>query len=307
MIKVAIVILNWNRKEETLECLKSIQQLKANSYQLTAIVVDNGSTDRSVEAFRKLKTKDSKLVILENKKNLGYAGGNNVGVRYALDEGADFILILNNDTIVANDLLVQLVKAADKYKDAGIFSPKIYFAKGFEFHYDRYKENERGKVIWYAGGIIDWNNVLGANRGVDEVDHGQYDSPTEADFATGACMFVRREVFGKIGFFDERYFLYLEDVDFSVRTRHAGWKIMYTPKAYLWHKVGRSSGIGSDLADYYLTRNRLFFGVKYAPFRSKLALLRESLKFLVSGRRWQRRGVVDFYIVMLGKGSYGEK
>ena len=104
--------------------------------------------------------------------------------------------------------------------------------------------------------------------------------------------------------YDKRYFAYLEDADLSQRIREAGWKVLYSPNAHLWHKVAQSSGIGSDLNDYFLTRNRMLFGMRYASLRTRFALLRESLRLLVNGRKWQRIGIRDFYFGRLGKGSW---
>lgn len=279
-----------------------------SNYKLQIIVVDNASTDGSVRAIRQLASKmeneELKIKVIQNKENLGFAAGNNVGIRYALESGADFVMILNNDTILDENLLVYLLEAANKCKQAGIFSPKIYFTPGFEFHKGRYSKKDLGNILWSAGGVIDWKNVLGSNRGVDEVDLGQYDKVEEIDFATGACMLVRKEVFRKVGLFDEPYFMYLEDVAFSVRAKRFGWQSFYVPKAVLWHKVAQSSGIGSNLNDYFLTRNRLFFGMRYAPLRAKFALLREGSKLLFSGRKWQKRGVIDFYLNKFGRGSF---
>lgn len=294
------MILNWNGISDTLECLKSVNKLRVTSHELQVIVVDNGSTDDSVEKLKKQKG----IVLLENTENLGFAGGNNVGMKYAVENGADFVLVLNNDTIVAEDHLVHLIEAAENNPKAGIFSPKIYFAKGYEFHKDWYRKNELGKVIWYVGGIMDWANVMGSNYGVDDVDVGQYQDIREIDFATGACMFIRREVIEEIGYFDQKYFLYLEDADYSMRAKNKGWKVLFVPKARIWHKVSQSSGIGSALNDYYITRNRLLFGSRYASLRTKIALLREAFRFVISGRPWQKRGALDFFKRNFGKGSF---
>ena len=301
MRKIAIVILNWNGKSDTLECLKSLEKLKVDKYQLQIFVVDNASTDGSASVIEK---KYKNISVLRNKDNLGFAEGNNVGIKRALKNDADYVVILNNDTVIDKDLVNELVKAFDSQPEAGIISPKIYFAKGFEFHKNRYKKGELGKVIWYAGGKMDGNNVLGSHRGVDWVDRGQYDEIVETDFATGCCMAVKSTVFKKIGLFNREYFLYWEDVDFCQRAKRAGYKILYTPSAQLWHKVARSSAIGSGLNDYYITRNRLLFAAKYSSFRAKLALMRESLRLLVKGRQWQRRGVIDFYFGNFEKGSF---
>jgi hypothetical protein len=302
-MKIFIIILNWNNYDLTLESLQSLQEIKKPvKSQVFLMVVDNGSKDDSV---KEIKKKFPGVKILENKKNLGYAEGNNRGMEYALKKGADYLLIMNNDIEVDKDFLVQLIKVAEREKKAGLFSPKIYFAPGYELHKKRYKEKERGKVIWYAGGIIDWDNILSPHRGVDEVDKGQYNQIVETDYASGSCMLIRREVLKKIGLFDKKLFMYWEDSDFSQRAKRAGWKVLYVPQAKIWHKVAASSAIGSSLNDYYLTRNRLLFGLRYARLRTKFALFRDSIRFLLKGRLWEKIGVRDFYLMRFGKGSYG--
>lgn len=305
MSKIFIVILNWNQPELTVDCVNSLQKLKTEkSQEVKLVIVDNGSTDNSVQLFRKLNLKKIPLEVMETNFNLGFVGGNNIGITYALDKNADYVMVLNNDTIVDSNLLLSLTEPLEKDSRIGITSPKIYFAKGFEFHKDKYKKNESGKVIWYAGGKMDWKNVYGNNRGVDEVDKGQYDKETEIDFATGACFLARAKALKETGLFDEKYFMYLEDADLSVKMKRKKWKIMYEPKAVLWHKVAQSSGIGSSLNDYFISRNRLMFGFKYAGFRAKLALIRESIRLFIFGRHWQAVGIRDFYLRKYGKGSW---
>lgn len=300
MHQVFIVIVNFNGLKDTLECLKSVKKCVVRGAKCKIAVVDNGSKADDVRELKKLKG----IKLIESKVNTGFTGGNNLGIKYALKEGADYILLLNNDTTVDKDFLEILLETADLYDNAGIFTPKIYFAPGFEFHKDKYSKQERGHVIWSAGGVIDWNNVYGQNYGVDDTDIGQYEKIQETHFATGAAMLVRKEVFEQIGFFDDKLFLYFEDVEFCQRAKAAGWKIMFVPDSKVWHKVSQSSGIGSDLNDYYITRNRLLFGTKFAPFRSKVALLRESVRLLKYGRKWQKIGALDFYKGKFGKGSW---
>jgi GT2 family glycosyltransferase len=302
MSNLFVIILNWNQPKLTIECIKSLAKCRIpKEYKIYNVVVDNGSSDDSVSLFRKL---GGNLKILETGKNLGFAGGNNVGIKYALENGADYILILNNDIEVQSGLIANLLMAIEKSEDIGIVSPKMYFAKGYEFH-KKYKKSGLGKVIWYAGGVIDWKNVYGTNRGVDEIDKGQYNKSVDIDFATGACMMVNAKALKEVGLFNEKYYLYMEDVELSQRMKAKNWKILYGPKAVLWHKVSQSSGIGSDLNDYFITRNRLMFGFKYAALKTKLALMRESLRLFVFGRHWQAVGVRDFYIRRVGRGSWG--
>lgn len=304
MIKVVIVILNWKRADDTIECLKSVEKLNTKDIKLQTVIVDNDSQDGSVEKINKFIKNTSHYSLVTSHSNLGYAEGNNVGIRHAKKQKADFVMVLNNDTILDKNLLQGFVSAAHRYPEAAVFSPKIYFAKGFEFHKKRYKKDQLGKVIWYAGGMIDWHNVYAQNRGLDDVDSGQYDKDLILEFATGTCLFIRSQVFDKVGLFDKRYFMYLEDADLSQRIINHNWKIQYYPKAFLWHKVAQSSRVGSDLNDYFLTRNRMLFGMKYAGLRAKFALLRESTRFLINGRKWQKIGIKDYYIGRFGKGPW---
>ena len=318
MQKVAFIILHYGSNRDTLECLESLSQVEVpKDTNVEIIVVDNGSRKKFI--FDQPKNSLSKkrhaeqvgdkfstnIKIIRNKENLGFAQGNNVGIKSALKNGADYVLILNNDTIVHRSLIEELLSVIKSDEKVGVVVPKIYFAKGFEFHKNRYKREELGHVLWYGGGEIDWRNVIGHHKGVDKVDRGQFDNSSETSFASGCCMMVKSEVFEKLGFFDEKYFLYYEDADLSERVKKAGYKIVYAPKAIIWHKnAGSAGGSGSKLQDYYITRNRLLFGMRYAPLRAKLALIKEGIVLLTKGRIWQKRGILDFSTGRFGKGSY---
>lgn len=302
MKHVAIILVNYNNTEATNDCLDSLEQLSVKAVSCEIIVVDNAST----EPFQLPEKKRTMPVTVKyNKENLGFTGGNNTGIQYALDKNAEYILLLNNDTTVHKDLLQELVTSIEEGRNRGIAVPKIYYAAGSEYHLDRYKKSELGQVFWYAGGSIDWTNVTGRHRGVDDVDRGQYDKDSETTFASGCCMLVKREVFEHIGTFDDRYFLYYEDADLSERVRKAGYTIWYTYKAIVWHKnAGSTGGSGSELQEYYISRNRLLFGMLYGSFRLRFALLRESIRLMFTGRRWQKKGIMDFFFQHYGKGSY---
>jgi GT2 family glycosyltransferase len=305
MKQIYISLLNFNGKENTFNCLESLEKVKRDNFKLTVVAVDNASTDNSLLALSDYRSGNFDFKFIQNKKNLGFAGGQNTAIGYAIANKADYILVLNNDTYVDPNFLNELLKIAESEKVVGVLVPKIYFAPGFEFHKDRYLAAEKGKVLWYAGGEMDWSNVIGHHRGVDEVDKGQYDKNEDTELATGCCMLIKKEVFEKIGLFDDNYFLYYEDSDLSMKAKKAGFEVKYVPRSMIWHKnAGSAGGSGSELQDYYITRNRLLFGFKYAPARSKFALFRESLALLFKGREWQKRGVKDFYQKRLGKGSY---
>ena len=189
------------------------------------LLVDNASSDGTVEAVaREFPT----VSIVSNSTNLRFAGGNNVGIRIAMDRGADFILLLNNDTTVDPDFLTELVAGASA-GSAGMTGPKIYF----------YDDPKR---IWYAGGKIEWWKGWISHIGVRENDHGQYDNKISTDYISGCCVLVSREVIERVGVLDEAYFIYGEDADWCVRATRAGYPLLYAPTAKIWHKLSVSSG-----------------------------------------------------------------
>lgn len=302
MKKVAIVTVNYNTEIDTKNFLTSLNRIEKGNFQVQIIIVDNGSkTKFQLED----QEKKENITVLRSDENMGFAGGYNMGIREALTRGADYILIINNDTKVYSDMLKNLIKTLESDTKIGAVIPKIYFARGHEFHKDRYKPDELGKVIWYAGGFTDWENIQSVHRGVDEVDRGQFDKIEQVGFATGCCILFKREVLEKVGLFDERYFLYFEDADLSERIKRAGFRIYYVPTAILIHvNAASSGGPGNKLHDYFLTRNQMLFGFTYAPLRSKIALIRQSLRLFFTGRPYQRLAIRDFYLRKFGKGTY---
>lgn len=301
MTTIFVSILNFNSKAHTLACLSSLAGSKTKDISLTVIVRDNASE----EPFSLEGDYPFPVSVFYNKVNNGFAGGHNENITYALSLGADAVLLLNNDATVAGDTIEILNTVCVSDPSIGAAVPKIYFAKGHEYHKDRYAQKDLGTVIWYAGGIMDWRNILGKNKGVDEVDKGQYDTQEKTALFTGCCVLIKKEVFEKVGLFDEKYFLYYEDSDFAQRMKEMKFVTMYTPKAIAWHANASSGGgSGSELQDYYISRNRLLFGMRYAPVRARAALIRESAKLLFAGRQWQRQGVFDYYRKKFGRGSY---
>lgn len=281
MKKVAVVILNYRVREFTLKCLASVK--KSDYGNIEIIAVDNNSGDGLEE---KLAGRDD-VIFLQTGDNLGYSGGNNVGIKKALADRADFVFILNPDTTVEKQTISSLVNVLGDER-IGIAAPKIYFAGS--------------KKIWFAGGEIDLANVLGGHTGIDQPDRGQFDKIREVDYATGAAMMVGAGVFEKIGLFDEDYFLYYEDLDFSYRARQAGFKVVFVPHSLVDHANAKSTGLGSPLQDYFIWRNRMLFAAKFLPLRTRLALFRQGLGNLDNPIR--RRALIDFLSGKLRKGSF---
>ena len=293
---VAVILVNFNSSQYTLNCLESIQN-SSGKIPLYIIVVDNNSNGSSVDH---VKRKFPGIHLLKLKTNLGFAGGVNAGINIAMKRGAGYVWILNNDTILDKNAFSLVDAFIDP--DIGGASSKIYFAPGHEYHKERYKNSDKGRVIWYAGGLIDWNNVYASNYMIDEVDNGQFTNPKDTDFLTGCSMMIPSHIIRKIGLFDEKYYLYYEDVDYSLRIQKLGMRTIYYPKSVVWHlNAASSGGPGSRLHEYYQTRNRLLFGFKYASGRTKLALSREALRMAINGTDNQRKAIIDAAFGKFGK------
>ncbi|MDI6785132.1 MAG: glycosyltransferase family 2 protein [bacterium] len=302
--KVSIIILTTNALVMIKEQLLNVAELDSGNLDIECLVVDNDSGDGTEEAIKNYKLPNMKYKFIQSGANLGFAGGNNVGIKDSIKRKVDHIILMNNDLILPKDVVTKLVKYMNENPDVGITSPKMYFAKGYEFHKDRYTDKEKGNVIWYAGGVLDRENIYSTHRGVDEVDCGQYERTEETDFINGACVIVRREVFEKVGLLDASFFLYWEDADFSMRVKREGFKVMYFPNTCMWHKVSASTGgSGSPTNDYFLTRNRFTFALRYAKLRTKFAVFRDTIRLIFIGRTWQKWGAID---ALLGRHGMGQ-
>jgi GT2 family glycosyltransferase len=274
---VEIIVLNWNGREDTLACLDSLMRLEYPSFQVT--VVDNGSTDGSPDAVRRAFPQ---VDVLETGANLGYAGGNNRGLERALARGAPYILLLNNDTTVVPDMLTHLVSALEAEPTVGVAGPTIYYA-------------DRPEVIWTAGGAIDWRRGDTRMIGLDEPDGGQFGTvPREVDFVSGCAMLLRREVPERVGLLDERFFLYYEEVEWCVRARRAGFRIIHVPQARVWHRIRPQAQAESPTVHYYMTRNRLLFlALTGAGWGAWLSTVAANIRTLLSWSlrpRWRHKG-----------------
>ena len=221
---VDILLVNWNGRDVTLDCLASIRSLTYPRVRVT--VVDNASSDGSIPAIR---AAFPETTILAQESNLRFAGGNNVALRHALDNGGELFCLLNNDTIVDPEMVSSLVRAWQSNPVAGMISPKILY----------HSVPDR---LWYAGGEISfWTGTL-RHCGIRESDGWGPRERVETGFATGCCLLTGKDVVEKIGFLDESFFIYTEDVDWSLRARRAGYRILYEPQARCWHKISVSAG-----------------------------------------------------------------
>jgi GT2 family glycosyltransferase len=263
--KISIIILNWNGLNDTLECLDSVKKIDYPNFNV--IVVDNGSTDNSVEVIKK---RFPDVALIATGRNLGFAEGNNVGVTYAMSKGADYILLLNNDTIVDAQLLSSLVEAAEQNPDAGIFGAKIYY----------YSEPDK---IWYAGARWIKKTLNFEHIGWGEIDDGKcYDEIVEIDYACGCALFARVEMIKKIGLMEPRFFLTHEESDWCYQAIRAGHKTLFVPKAKVWHKISVSfGGSESPLFAYFMSRNRLLWAKRNLSLEKRLQLYKKVFAELV--------------------------
>jgi len=275
---VAIIILCYNGVHDTLACLRSLARITYPPEQHTIIVVDNGSSDDTVSQVRAAYPH---VVILENRANLGFAAGNNVGLRYALNNTFAYTLLLNNDTEVDADFLSALVDVAEASPGVGVVGPTIYYY-------------ERPDMIWSAGGGIDWRRGHSVGYGHGQPDCGQYAAPGAVAQVSGCALLVKRAALERAGLLDERFFMYYEEIEWCVRVARAGYQILHVPASRVLHKIPLNARFDREYLAYYMTRNRLLFlRATGAPPRVWLnALILQDLRTylsLVVRPKWRRR------------------
>lgn len=287
---VAIIILNWNGWKDTIECLESLSRISSSNYHI--ILTDNGSEDESVKKIRDycggifsieskyfvyneskkpiklleysrleaeiitgikiIKDQNRTIFLIKNERNFGFAEGNNVGIRFALNAlNPDYILLLNNDTVVHPEFLTELVKTAEMDTSIAFAGPKVYY----------YDNNGRSDVIDFVGGKIWMTLGLTTHIGRGEIDRGQYNKIKTVGYIEGSCLLAKKIAIEKIGFLDSNYFLYWEETDWCQRARNAGYGLIFVPEAKIWHK-GANVSYGKTKT-YYLTRNRFIFMRKH--------------------------------------------
>jgi len=238
---VVTVILNWNGLDDTRECLESLKSATYPNQKI--IVVDNGS---ELDEAAALEREFSDLIkVIRNERNLGFAGGANVGIRRALTENAAYVLLLNNDVTVAPEFLGELVAFASGRPNVAALCPKAYFA-------------DRPNTLYSAGGKASvWTGVA-RQIGRGDTDDGQFEQPAERDYADGLCMLIPAAALNTVGLLDEDYFAYWEETDWCFRARAAGLRCYYVPSARVWHKAGRSQQASHEY-NFRYRRNSLMF------------------------------------------------
>lgn len=284
---ISIISVNFNGLEDTLEMLESVIRHVTLPYEI--IVVDNGSKEDETVV---IKARYPRVVTIRSDRNLGFAGGNNLGIRAAR---GNYLFFINNDVVVKDDSLHFLVERLDSSPEIGAVSPKIRFA------WD-------GNPVQFAGytplsGITLRNTLIGFMR----PDDGSYDTPAPTPYIHGAAFMVKKEVVARAGYMPELYFLYYEELDWSERMCEAGYALWYEPAAVVYHKESRSTGRMSPLKVFYMTRNRLIYAVRNRRgclrhmsliYQLSVAVAKQNLLFLFkrefSLMNASLRGVKDF-------------
>lgn len=294
--KIAIVILNWNGYKDTSECIISLQKTTFDNYQI--FVVDNGSIQ---DDYLLLNKNFPEIEIIRSESNLGFTGGNNLGIEYAMKMNPDYFLLLNNDTIVEPNFIRPLLDVFEKEKNAGIAAPQINY----------FYEPEK---IWTAGGKISRLRGSGFDHS-DQIYNSTKSEIRHVTFVSGCCMLIKKKVLEKIGLFDDNYFLYIEDADLCCRTTQAGYKIAVNSNSKIFHKVSSSTKENHSLLPiYYATRNRLYFSQKNFPNFFILTLAYISLAMMIKSVYWLfsknlkkilmiTRAFKDFFSRRMGKSN----
>ncbi|MGG4405951.1 glycosyltransferase family 2 protein [Geobacillus stearothermophilus] len=273
---VYVILLNYNGYKDTIECIESLEKVTYPNMKI--VIVDNNSTDGSEQI---IKEKFPQHTFIQTGDNLGFAGGNNVGINYALEQGADYVCLLNNDTVVEKDFLDKLVETAEKDETIGIVGGTIL----------QYEDN---KKIWYAGGYF--NRIGGKAVHIKKLPKQILN---EVTFITGCLQLIRRKVLLEVGLLPEEYFLYYEDLDYCMQVRNKGYRLIYDKRAVIYHKCGGTASYKSPISIYYSNRNRLIFYKKY--FRG-LDLFRYKIIYnillcikLLLYRKENRNAIINVY------------
>lgn len=271
LLKVSIIILNWNGKKDTINCLDSLKMLTYSNYEI--ILVDNGSTDGSVECLKELYPK---IEIIENKENLGFAEGNNVAIRRVVEKGTDYILLLNNDVIVDPEFLSELVEVLENDSCIGVVGPTVYY----------YNEKDRiqsagDKICWYKGKTLHLTNK----------NDIKLNKIRDVDYIMGCALLAKCELFKKIGYLNKDYFAYWEETEWCVLAKKAGYRIVHVPAAKIWHKGGSTTKKTSGFYEYQMTRNMFWFMKKNA---NKIQYITFILYFIFF-RFWFLSGIYLIY------------
>ena len=278
-MKIAVILVNYNGKRYNEACIESllVQKDKDDSYEIKIYVVDNASQDDSMQMIQERYGAEGRIETILLDDNYGFSYANNVGIRRAGEWDADYVLLLNNDTEVQEDMVAQLIACAKRHPD-GVIAPKIYYS-------------DRRNILWSAGGAVSPLIRKVRHIGLNQEDKGQFERECQIGFATGCCLLLSRGAIERAGLLDERFFLYYEDTEYSFRLQKEGIAIYYCLQAVVYHKVGASSkGADSPLCAYYIARNWLLCNRQHLGVRYPLFIIYYMINRIVCCMLWVLRG-----------------
>lgn len=320
--KISIVIINWNGWKDTIECLESLFQIDYPGYQIVIVDNGSqDSSVKRIKDFingqinikspfienptippqkpmieynldeikwgwsminNDAANTPGQVILLKCDKNYGFAEGNNIGIRFSLENlSPDYVLLLNNDTFVERDFLGKLVELAENYQQIGVVGPKVCY-----YH--------QPHIINSAGVVMDWYSGTGNNQGIKQLDSGLFDATLDFDALIGVCLLIRASLFEKVGYLDNKFFLLLEETDFCLRVKKNNFRVVFHPKSKVYHKEGFSGSLRPDSL-YFSSRNRLFLIKKHQPPEKKLLyILTISLRAMFDSVFFLIRGQMDF-------------
>lgn len=265
MTHIAIITVVYKNYSILTDFLQSLGKQSNKNFRL---FIADSSPER-----KEIKTEGTEMSVIPI-DNKGYAHGVNIGIKKAKEFGLERYCVINDDVFFKENFIERLSKTFDEHSNT-LFGGKIYYAPGYEFHKDRYAKEDIGKVLWYAGGTVNWAHATTGHRGVDEVDRGQFDTVEQTEFITGCLTCFDQKVVDQIGYWDEEYFLYYEDADYCERSKRNNIPLLYIPELKIWHKNAQSTdGSGSELHQKLQKKAQLRFSNKFAPWRTKLHILK---------------------------------
>jgi GT2 family glycosyltransferase len=285
-MNVTILIINQNGQEFILDTLDKISEFYSN---LDVLIVDNASGDKSTEI---ISQKYPQIEIVSNPSHLSYSESLNVGFTRIMTKPSEYIWLVGSDVLVDVNSLKYLMELAEKYKDVGMVSSKIY------------DYPDRDHKIYFAGGIMDWNIINPVNRGQGQIDVGQFEHDIETDFVLPYSTLIKCRVIKEVGFLDTVYYDKFDWLDYCFKNRRLIWRLMYSCQSHVWIRQKNNDDLPIFIKEYFSIRNSLLLGLRFGPAYTKFSLIKDAFHQYFFGTPWQRRAVLDFFTGNFGRGSY---
>ncbi len=283
---ITALIINWNGQNYISD---TISRLLTQSPDLKVTVIDNASTDDSAKIISR---QFPGVELVSPPQHLSFSECLNFGFSRSVARGSIYTWLVGSDVLVEDNCLKNLLELGEKYGDVGMVCSKIYVVPN------------KDRLIYYAGGIMDWFNLRPVNRGQGQVDAGQFEHDVETDFVLPLSTLIKTRILTEVGILDPAYFADYDWLDFCYKCRRAGWRLMYASQSHVGYQNLQEPDFPDSIKEYFIDRNQLLFGLRHGPFYTKFSLLKNAFHEYFFGRPWQRRAVLDFFTGNFGRGSY---